>query len=238
MMDTILFDFFGTLVQYSHERTAVELSQSHRFIRENVIDLEYDSFLEVFDKSFRHLEQLSIKSQLEFSMMDVVSEFISRANGQALSEDARIAFIDLYMSEWSSEIRPFPNLNDLLDKLALEYKLGIVSNTHHIGFVPALLKRFKMVDYFEKVITSIDHGRPKPHESIYTSALSALEAEPQSSLFIGDSYEHDYLGPRRFGIRSILISKSPPDNVPLSHVVSNIDELKDLVLRFNEIGSE
>ena len=229
MIDTILFDFFGTLVKYSSSRTIQNFSQTHAFVVNKIISLEYDSFIEIWGKSFIHLEQQSRKSQLEFSMKDVVTEFIACVGKQDLSEDTKTEFIDLYMNEWSSEIRAFPNLEGLLDSLSSEFRLGIVSNTHRTGFIPVLLKRFGISEYFKEVITSIDHGRPKPHESIYTAALTALGSKSESSVFIGNSYEHDYLGPRRLGIYSILISNTIPKGVPQGHVVSEVNEIKNAI---------
>jgi putative hydrolase of the HAD superfamily len=226
VINTILFDFFGTLVRYSASRTIQEFSKTHNFVTRNITFLEYDSFLETWDKAFSYLEQQSCESQLEFSMKDVVSEFSTRVDGQQLSESAKAELIELFMNEWSSDIHPFPDLGDLLDSLSSEYRLGIISNTHHTGFVPALLTRFGISEYFEEVITSIDHGRPKPHESIYTAALTVLGSNARDTIFIGDSYEHDYLGPRRLGMHSILISAEPPKEVPQEHVISKINHIR------------
>ena len=226
MIDTILFDFFGTLVKYSASRTIQEFSQTHDYVTNNIIPLEYDSFLEIWDKSFCQLEQQSRESQLEFSMKDVVSEFSTRVVGKELSDSVKAELIELFMNEWSSDINPFPDLGKLLGSLSSDYQLGIVSNTHHTGFVPTLLKRFAISDYFDAVITSIDHGRPKPHESIYTTALDALGSNAENTIFIGDSYEHDYLGPRQLGMHSILITAEPPKGVPLEHVVSEVHDIK------------
>ncbi len=225
MIDTILFDFFGTLVKYSASRTIQEFSQTHDYVTNNITPLEYETFLETWDKSFCQMEKQSRDSQFEFSMDNVVSEFLDRVGVQGLSEGVKIGFTDLFMNEWSSEIEPFPNLECLLDSLSSKYKLGIVSNTHHPGFVPMLLERFSISDYFEYVITSIDHGRPKPHGSIYTAALSALGSKAEDTIFIGDSYEHDYLGPGQLGMHSILISEAPPKNVPRAQVVLEIHEI-------------
>jgi putative hydrolase of the HAD superfamily len=188
--------------------------------------MEYEPFLETWDKSFSYLEQQSCESQLEFSMKEVVSEFSTRVGGPELSESAKAELIDLFMHEWSSDIHPFPNLEDLLDSLSSEYRLGIISNTHQAGFVPALLTRFAISEYFHEVITSIDHGRPKPHTSIYTAALTALGSNAEDTVFIGDSYEHDYVGPRQLGMHSILISTEPPKEVPREHVVSEVNDIK------------
>ncbi len=137
-------------------------------------------------------------------MQDVVLEFSRRVAGRELSDDAKSELIEFFVNEWSSDIQPFPNLEELLDSLSSKYRLGIVSNTHHKGFVPTLLARFNIADYFNEVITCIDHGHPKRNGSIYTAALNALESRAEDTVFIGDSYEHDYVGPRQLGMHSIL----------------------------------
>lgn len=130
MIDSILFDFFGTLVRYSASRTIQEYTQTHDYVRTNIIPLKYESFLETWDKSFCHLEQQSRETHVEFSMKDVVSEFLDSIGEKQLSDDAKAEFIELFMSEWSAEIQPVPEVDRLLDQLSSKYKLGIVSNTH------------------------------------------------------------------------------------------------------------
>ena len=99
MIDTILLDFFGTLVKYSASRAIQDFSMTHECVRKNIASLEYRSFVETWDKAFSYLEQQSRVSQLEFSMKDVVLEFSIRVGNQDLTENAITELIDLYMDE-------------------------------------------------------------------------------------------------------------------------------------------
>lgn len=118
-----------------------------------------------------------------------------------------------------------PGLVEVLDELAADYQLGVVSNTHYQGLVPGQLEALGISDYFESVVTSVDHGRPKPHESIYYSALSALGAAPNQTIFVGDSYEADYLGPRSVGMHALLISRQDHPSVPAGLRVGSLPEV-------------
>ncbi|MHA2938980.1 HAD family hydrolase [Vibrio sp. RC27] len=229
MINTIIFDFFGTLVEYSTHRKSLQFSQTHHYLNTNIIEIEYESFVENWHKVFCKLEQQSQDSQIEFSLHDVLTEFLFFVNAKQISDDIEEGFIDLYIREWSAHIKPVPGVEALLDKLYSNYKLAIVSNTHHIKMVPMLLEKFAMSGYFTEIVTSVDHGRPKPHKSIYQVALSALQEKADNSIFIGDSYEHDYWGPQTVGIKSILISNKPPKNVPNEHVISNITSLNTII---------
>ena len=56
-------------------------------------------------------------------------------------------------------------------------------------------------------VGSTDHGRIKPHPSIFETALAALEVEPPEAVMVGDSYADDIEGARALGIRAILVDR-------------------------------
>lgn len=57
-------------------------------------------------------------------------------------------------------------------------------------------------------VGSTEHGRIKPHPSIFETALSALEAEPAEAVMVGDSLEDDIEGARAAGIqRAFLLDR-------------------------------
>jgi putative hydrolase of the HAD superfamily len=59
----------------------------------------------------------------------------------------------------------------------------------------------------DAVIGSKAHGRVKPHASIFVAALRALDARPEETAMVGDSYEDDIEGARALGIRAILLDR-------------------------------
>jgi len=92
----------------------------------------------------------------------------------------------------------------VLDELRRhDIRIGLISNgqrdldefaTHHALDVDA-------------VVGSKAHGRVKPHASIFVAALQALDAEPDETAMVGDSYEDDIEGARALGIRAILLDR-------------------------------
>jgi putative hydrolase of the HAD superfamily len=84
-----------------------------------------------------------------------------------------------------------------------ELKIGLISNgqrdldefvVHHDLRVDAL-------------VGSRAHGRVKPHPSIFTAALEALDVRAEEVAMVGDSYEDDIEGARALGIRAILLDR-------------------------------
>jgi putative hydrolase of the HAD superfamily len=59
----------------------------------------------------------------------------------------------------------------------------------------------------DAVVGSKAHGRVKPHASIFAAALEALDARPEQTAMVGDSYEDDIEGARALGIRAILLDR-------------------------------
>lgn len=56
-------------------------------------------------------------------------------------------------------------------------------------------------------VGSLQHGRVKPHRSIFEAALEALDASPPEAAMVGDSYADDIEGARALGIRAILLDR-------------------------------
>ncbi|HZQ81272.1 MAG TPA: HAD family hydrolase [Gaiellaceae bacterium] len=82
-------------------------------------------------------------------------------------------------------------------------KLGLLSNTardldefvrHHGLAVDA-------------VLTSRDHGKTKPHETIFRRILELLDVPAAATLMVGDSLEDDIEGARAAGMQAMLLDR-------------------------------
>lgn len=61
---------------------------------------------------------------------------------------------------------------------------------------------------------------------IHQAALERLGAEPTQTLFVGDTLDGDYEGPRRAGIHAMLITDAD-GLVPTKHRLATVLELPD-----------
>lgn len=112
----------------------------------------------------------------------------------------------------------------MLVGLAGGYRLGVVSNTNDLTLVPGHLARFGLAEVFDDVVLSVEVGYRKPHPAIYRTALEQLDSEPGRTLFIGDTFEADYAGPKRAGMHTLLITDGH-DHVPATDRVASVLEL-------------
>jgi putative hydrolase of the HAD superfamily len=99
-----------------------------------------------------------------------------------------------------------PGTRELLQQLGERYPLAVISNAD--GKIEDVLKRCGIADCFASITDSGLVGYEKPHPAIFQTALAAMKAKPEESLYVGDVYSVDYLGATRAGMQAILIDVS------------------------------
>ena len=220
----VLFDFFGTLATYESDRAALSYPRSHALLQAWGLQLSHDDFVAMWHQCSSDLESTTEESLVELSMLEYADAFgrsCPTPLDHAQVEQIAVAF----GTEWKAHVRPIPGAEELLTALAGNYRLGVVSNTSEKSMVPDLLSEYFPEVTFDPVLLSVDHGLRKPHPSIYQSALRGIGCAAQDVVFVGDSYEADYVGPRSVGINALLID--PLRRHPIDEA-DRLDTLLDL----------
>ena len=101
----------------------------------------------------------------------------------------------------SSVIPGIPEALDALRTAGLQ--LAAVSNSD--GTVEGVLTRQRLRSYFTAVYDSQIVGFEKPDPRIFFRALKDLDADPETTLHVGDLYHIDVKGARAAGLHSVLI---------------------------------
>jgi len=229
--DVLLFDFFGTLVTYEADRTAIRYERTHRLLTELGSTLGHDDFVVEWDRASSEVEARGAESLVENTMDDAAMAFALRI-GLDLDLATRRALIELFLDEWAEPVRPVPGADALIRSLAGSHRLGVVSNTHDPSMVPRLLDAMGVADAFDDVLLSVDHGFRKPHPSIYEAALDRFGCAPADALFVGDSLDADYLGPIEAGMGALLID--PDRHHDDVAAADRLDSVLDLGGRLHE----
>lgn len=104
-----------------------------------------------------------------------------------------------------SSIFPFEDTIPTLDALQQRgIKLGVCSNLALPYSVPLPAVLSVKIDAY---VWSFEAGAIKPDPTIYEKACLALGCSPGEVLFVGDTPEADYLGPIRFGMQALHLSR-------------------------------
>ena len=189
MITAILFDFFGTLVEYSPSRVEQGYHATHELLLNEGVDISYAAFLENWVAVSEALDRWSQSTGLEYSMEQVALQFIERVCPHRRSREFSTRLWMSYLEEWSTAIRYIPGVRELMQELSARFRLGVVTNTHYAPHIHAHLRAMGISQHMAVVVTSIEHGRPKPHPSIFMSALERLDCAASATLFVGDSYD-------------------------------------------------
>ncbi|MFT4799588.1 MAG: putative hydrolase of the HAD superfamily [Candidatus Azotimanducaceae bacterium] len=201
----VLFDLFGTLVQYDASRINQAYPNTYRFIRQLGIPLDYAAFLIETDRVFAELDTWSLNHEQEFSMHEFAYRFLLGLGVDA-DERALDQFSDLYTTEWAAGVTPVKGVQAFLSSCSKKFRTGLITNTHHEPMVMQLLEA-KALKPFEIVTTSVAHGRPKPHADIFLDTLASLDIAPVEAVYVGDTYRADFLGATEAGLTCYLIGQ-------------------------------
>ena len=102
-----------------------------------------------------------------------------------------------------------------------DYSLAVLTNWFRDTQIPRL-KKAGVLEYFDEIYTGDDFL--KPQKRAFLTALG--DFQPQEAVFIGDSVNRDYIGPRACGIHSILYDKKDIHHKTLVKV-KRLDELME-----------
>ena len=99
-----------------------------------------------------------------------------------------------------------PGIQRMLDQLAGEYRLGIISDTIHTTGrgVRQLLYQQGLLQYFRVLLFSDEVGESKPSPRIFRRAALELGLPAAMIAHIGDRESNDIAGPLAMGMRTIL----------------------------------
>ena len=225
MTETITFDFHNTLIECDEwfqieVRTLV--SDVLRYWHDlGEIDVP-DSVLANADAAYRKL-RLSIHGHGHELPADRAVRVILDRIGFAMSWDAIDIALDAIMRRAFHSARPVDGAPETVGDLADQgIQLGVVSSAVHHDFLLWSLDRFGMLESFQHVVTSASCGFYKSRPEIYWSALGELEANPASSLHIGDSLRFDVGGASRAGMRTAWYQRPNAKEYPSAELAPDL----------------
>jgi len=100
------------------------------------------------------------------------------------------------VSAWNAMILNFPaNRLDILEKLSVDYKLFLLSNTNdlHMEKVRRELKKTTgraLESFFEKTFLSQEIKLRKPEPEVFLEVAKQIQLDPNEILFVDDSIQH------------------------------------------------
>ncbi len=133
-----------------------------------------------------------------------------------------------YIEQLSSFNHVFPYTHEVLEYLAPNYKLHIITN----GFQEIQDKKLKNANiygYFDQVVNSEQAGVKKPHPQIFKLALDRANCDSNSALMIGDNLEADILGAKAMGFHAIHFNAHQEPLHKICPMIASLNEIKSFL---------
>lgn len=110
------------------------------------------------------------------------------------------------------------------------YRMHMCSN----GFHEVQYKKLHacgLTDYFDHVILSEDAGFNKPAPDFFDYAIKMSGAEKATTLMIGDNFNTDILGAKRYGLATAFFNRFPeyPAPEPVDYEVTSLKQLMTIL---------
>ena len=189
MSKTILFDFWGTLVEngvWSPIKQVKRILNIHTQFSEYVIRMEKV----MMTKRFNSLRE---------SFQAVAKEFNIQADEEQLDE-----LVGMWNKSWMLS-KPYDETIKTLQKLRNEgHRLILISNSDSVSITNALEKH-ELRTYFDEVYLSFEMGMIKSNPAFLESILK--DKNKEECLLIGDSIHSDIESAKNAGISSLLVDR-------------------------------
>ena len=137
-----------------------------------------------------------------------ISRSVELACGRVIEDSLADSALDLLRTHFGNA-DAWHVFDDVPPALAamrdLGARLAIVSNWD--SRLPAVLKLLGLDSWFETVVVSHLEGVEKPNAELFRRALERLDADPHSTLHVGDSPDLDGAGARAAGVDFVCIDR-------------------------------
>jgi putative hydrolase of the HAD superfamily len=240
-VQAVFFDMGGTIETVSHTRE-LRLNATpaiQQYLLQAGIDLHLtdQELYEVITDGLERYKRWSIQSMLELPAQRIWSEYVFSAMDVDQDQLASIAESLMVLVETRYDrrvMRPeMPAVLEAIQQMGL--KIGLISNVSSRGLVPANLKTYGIIQYFDPIVLSSEYGRRKPDPAIFHYAARLAKAPTSACLYVGDRVRRDIDGARSAGFgKAIQIihktrhgendSGATPDAV-----IENMTELLDIL---------
>lgn len=143
-----------------------------------------------------------------------------------LKDEVVKRFLEYYSEHLTDHSREYPNVREILEKLA-GFKKAVISNKRE-SLSKRLLMELDLLVYFDLVVGSDTAGEKKPSAIPVLYVLSELGMSPREVLFVGDS-NHDIEAGKKAGVKTVAVTYGYRPKIVLKDADYMIDNLKELI---------
>lgn len=248
----IIFDLFQTLVFFDGSKLpVVEIGGKKR--PTTIVDLqrrlhEYDPALDAahFLKSIAAVQR-EITDEKRATGREITScerfrrALVHATDGWATRHSTQLEtvadnLVEAHMATLASAVYCPEDRYPLLESLAADFQLGLLSNFDHGPTAHAVLDRLQLSRWFDVRVVSDDVGYCKPAPEIFALTCERMKIAPPEALFVGDSLSADVHGAAAAGLKPIWVGDANEDRGPAVAVIKDVTELPQVLRALRFVG--
>lgn len=207
----VIFDFGGTLM-YGRNAWDPFIAKADEalttYLRSQGMELNLSTFPSEFRKRLDEYFKQRENDLLESTYTQVLRAVLKDKGYDDVSSftlrNALDALFAVTQTNWALEEDAIPTLKKLEES---GYRLGIISNAGDDQDVQQLVRRFKIRQYFDFILTSAACSYRKPHPRIFELALANWYLLPSEAVMVGDNLTADIQGAQQVGLYGVWISR-------------------------------
>jgi HAD superfamily hydrolase (TIGR01549 family) len=229
----VITDYLGTLTNAHNYTMEVSRIKLYSALVEAGFKIDLQEFLEAYMQAHEKYRTVRYVKLREVTNAIWISESLNNLGLKTSQEDPSVKVaINRFFQDFVDSLKLRPYAKKLIGKIAMNYKLGLVSNFTYAPVIYASLRKLGIDQFFNAVLVSDEIGWRKPHKKIFENALEKLQVRAEETLYVGDSPLEDIKGAKAAGMKTIFVpsqffsmkdlqdSKQKPDII-----VKNICEL-------------
>jgi len=233
----VAFDVNGTLVRILTEDGIDQIFRSAaHFLTYQGIALHRH---QVRDLYFQIMKEQLRASPEEYPEFDAIGIWRTIIEGH-LTDFTRTLSVrkleqmPLFLAEMSRGISRrrlglYPHVREVLDVLRERYPLALVTDSQS-AFARGELHKVGLLDYFDPIIVSGDHGYRKPDRRLFEFALHGMGVAARNALYVGNDMYRDIYGAQEVGMKTVMFDSDQGAKVHLDCVPDyTIADFRDLL---------
>jgi len=238
-IQAIAFDVNGTLVEINTED---DMEQCFRaaghYLTYQGVDLRRAEVRDLYFQTMKEQQASSSEKYPEFDSVGIwrtILEDHATDFTRSLPEEQRIQ-IPLFLAQMyrgisRRRLRLYPNVRDVLDTLRQSFPMAVISDAQS-AYARGELHQVGLLDYFDPIIVSGDHGFRKPDRRLFQMALDGLGVPADRTLYVGNDMHRDIYGAQEMGMLTVMFdsdqgTKEYLDCVP-DYTITDHRELLDI----------
>jgi HAD superfamily hydrolase (TIGR01509 family) len=221
----IFFDLGETLVTQNIEDNLVTMKALEQISKILPHHKSPTELFAIYKQGYKVNEAFRTKHHVEIPIQAWMVQLLRRALDREPEDGLVDEAIRIVVSARAENAVIFPDSKPLLAKLTKRrINLGIISNVSSHDVAVEILRKVRLLDYFDKVVTSAFVGIRKPDPGVFLYALMQFKLQPREAVIVGDSEKHDVWGGAITGMKTVLVSKRPVAESIADHRFTGLDQ--------------